>query len=160
MTLHAEASEPRAAAPASSGFTLLELLVVLAILAFALVLVIGYKPPWSGRFELDTLASELASQLRAVRSEAIAHDRPAALQFDVARQRYRAGSAAARQLPAGVSIQLLTVAGEQRGAAAGDIRFNPDGSSTGGRIVLAQGKLRVAVGIDWLTGRVSVADVR
>ena len=44
-------------------------------------------------------------------------------------------------------------------ATTGDIRFNPDGSSSGGRITLADGSRRVAVGVDWLTGRVTVADV-
>jgi general secretion pathway protein H len=160
MTSHIERTAARPASAASSGFTLLELLVVLAIMAFSLVLVIGYRPPWSGRFELDTFASELASQLRAARSEAIVSDQPAAVQFDLTHRRYRAGSAVPKQLPAGVLVQLLTVAGERQGVALGDIRFNPDGSSTGGRIVLAQGKLRVTVGVDWLTGRVSVTDVR
>ncbi len=63
-------------------------------------------------------------------------------------------------MPANLSIELLTISGEGRGASVGDIRFNPDGSSTGGRIAIADGKRRVAVGVDWLTGRVSVADVR
>jgi general secretion pathway protein H len=160
MTSRIERRALPAASSASSGFTLLELLIVLAIMAFSLVLVIGYRPPWSGRFELDTLASELASQLRAARSEAIVGDQPAAVQFDLAHRRYRAGSAVPKQLPAGVSVELLTVAGERRGIASGDIRFNPDGSSTGGRIVLAQGKQRVTVGVDWLTGRVSITNVR
>ena len=160
MTSHIERPASHPAVSASSGFTLLELLVVLAIMAFALVLVIGYRPPWSGRFELDTLAAELASQLRTVRSEAIVEDRPAAVLFDLAHRRYRAGGATAKQLPAGVSVELLTVAGERRDATSGDILFNPDGSSTGGRIVLARGEARVAVGINWLTGRVSIVDVR
>ncbi len=73
---------------------------------------------------------------------------------------YRVGAGAERRLPANLSIELLTISGENRGASVGDIRFNPDGSSTGGRIALADGKRRVAVGVDWLTGRVSVADVR
>lgn len=160
MTLPIEHQATGPAARATFGFTLLELLVVLAVMTFALVLVIGYRPPWSGRFELEALASELASGLRAVRSEAIADDRPAALEFDLAHRRYRAGNGVPKQLPAGVTVQLLTVVGERRGPASGDIRFNPDGSSTGGRIVLARGKLRVAVGVDWLTGKVSIADVR
>jgi len=71
----------------------------------------------------------------------------------------RVGAAAPRPLPVALSIELLTVAGERLDAGVGDIRFNPDGSSTGGRIVLADPPRRVAVGVDWLTGRISIADV-
>ena len=61
-----------------------------------------------------------------------------------------------------VSAHIAPIAGEDRGPgpAIGDIRFQPDGSSTGGRITLADGRRRMAVGVDWLTGRVSVADVQ
>jgi general secretion pathway protein H len=75
-------------------------------------------------------------------------------------RRYRVGDGAERHLPANLSFELLTIVGESRGAGIGDIRFNPDGSSTGGRIVLAGAQQRMAVGVDWLTGRVTVADVR
>jgi general secretion pathway protein H len=143
-----------------AGFTLIEVIVTLAILGFALVLVAGYKPPWSSGLGLKGTASELASGLRLARSEAIAGNRQVAFDLDVTGHVYRVGAAAARRLPANLSIELLTIAGEKRGASAGDIRFNPDGSSTGGRIALADGKQRVAVGVDWLTGRVSVADLR
>lgn len=80
--------------------------------------------------------------------------------LDVTGHLYRVGAGAKRRLPDNLSIELLTIIGENRGARAGDIRFNPDGSSTGGRISLADGKQHVAVGVDWLTGRVSVADLR
>ncbi len=143
-----------------SGFTLIEVIVTLAILGFALVLVAGYKPPWSSGLGLKGTASELASGLRLARSEAIARNRPVAFDLDATGHLYRVGTGAERRLPANLSIELLTIAGESRGASVGDIRFNPDGSSTGGRIALADGKRRVAVGVDWLTGRVSVADVR
>jgi general secretion pathway protein H len=156
-------SRRRRASPTAvgaAGFTLIEVLVVVAIMAFALVLIVGYKPPWSQGFDIDTTAAELAGQLRLVRSEAIAENRAVALQLDLGRHVYRAGAAAPRPLPPALAIELLRVAGEGRGRGAGDIRFNPDGSSTGGRIVLADGARRVAVGVDWLTGRVSIADVR
>jgi general secretion pathway protein H len=143
-----------------AGFTLIELLVVVAIMAFTLLLIVGFKPPWSRGFDLDTTAAELAGQLRLARSQAIAEDHSVALELDLARHVYRAGTAAARPLPAGLAITLLTIAGQQHGGHAGDIQFNPDGSSTGGRIVLADGPRRVAIGVDWLTGRVTVADVR
>lgn len=142
------------------GFTLIEVIVTLAILGAALALVTGYKPPWSSGLGLKGTAAELASGLRLARSEAIARNRPVAFDLDVIGRRYRVGAGRERRLPADLSVELLTIAGEQRGVGAGDIRFNPDGSSTGGRILLAFGQRRVAVGVDWLTGRVSIADVR
>ena len=150
---------PPAAVP-GAGFTLPELLVALAILGFSLVLLVGYRAPWSRGFDIDTTAAELAAQLRLVRSEAITEDRPAALRIDLAKHHYRAGAAAPRALPAGLSLSLLTIEGERQSTGVGDIRFNPDGSSTGGRIILAERGRRVAVGVDWLSGRVTVADVR
>ncbi len=143
-----------------AGFTLIEVIVTLAILGLALVIVAGYKPPWSSGLGLKGTASELASGLRLARSEAIASNRQVPFDLDVTGRVYRVGAGAERRLPANLSIELLTISGEGRGASVGDIRFNPDGSSTGGRIAIADGKRRVAVGVDWLTGRVSVADVR
>jgi general secretion pathway protein H len=159
MTSRSRADAPCREAKAS-GFTLIEMIVVLVILGFALVLVVGYRPPWSRGFDIEATAADLAAQLRLVRSEAIAGNRPVALELDLAGHRYRPGAAAARPLPERLSVELLTIAGERRGTDAGDIRFNPDGSSTGGRIVLADGSRRVAIGVDWLTGRVRIADVR
>ena len=142
-----------------SGFTLIEVIVTLAILGFALVLVVGYKPPWSSGLGLKGAATELASGLRLARSEAIASNRSVVLDLDLIGHRYRVGTGAERHLPTNLSIELLTIAGERQAAGTGDIRFNPDGSSTGGRIALAEGQHRMAVGVDWLTGRISVADV-
>lgn len=150
----------RACRLSSAGFTLIELLVVVAILAFSLVLIVGYRPPWSRGFELDQIAAELAAQLRLGRSQAIADNHAVAFRLDLERHDYRVGTAPLRRLPAALGIEMLTTAGEQKDAENGGIRFNPDGSSTGGRIVLADGRRRVAVGIDWLTGRVSIADLR
>jgi general secretion pathway protein H len=143
-----------------AGFTLLELIVTLAVLGFALVLITGYRAPWSSALGLTGTAAELASGLRMARSQAIAENRPVAVALDLAGHRYRVGDGRPQPLPANLSIELLTVAGESRGRTEGNIRFNPDGSSTGGRISLADGRRRIAVGVDWLTGKVAVADVR
>ena len=142
------------------GFTLIEVLVTLAILSLALVLIAGYKPPWSRGLGIDATAAELAAGLRLARSEAILGNRPVVFDLDLIGHRYRVGAGAPRLLPAALSLKLLTVSGEARNQGEGDIRFNPDGSSTGGRISLTDGQRRIGVGVDWLTGRVSVADVR
>jgi general secretion pathway protein H len=141
------------------GFTLLEVVVTLTILGLAMVLVVGYKPPWSRGLGLRGTAAEIASGLRAARSEAIVRNRPVSFEIDLNAHRFQIGSAPVRQLPMDLTITLVTVAGEQRGSKMGGIRFNPDGSSTGGRLTLADGRYTIALGVDWLTGRVIVADV-
>jgi general secretion pathway protein H len=154
---------PRGMTPCSAqvaGFTLIELLAVLAVLGLALSLIAGYKPPWSRGLGLRATAAELAAGLRLARSEAILSNRPVVLDLDLTGHRYRVGTGTPRLLPADLSLELLTIAGEALNAREGVIRFNPDGSSTGGRISLADGRRRVGVGVDWLTGRVSVADER
>jgi len=154
--------EPESAGPRhgrEAGFTLLELIVTLSILGLALALIVGYKPPWSSGLGLRGTAAELASGLRLTRSEAILRNQSTAFELDLAGHRYRVGSGAVRQLPMQLKLALLTVTGEQHYAAQGAIRFNPDGSSTGGRrIEVADGARSIAVGVDWLSGRVSVAE--
>lgn len=144
--------------PTEAGFTLIEVIVTLTILGLALALITGFRPPWSGALGLRGTAAELVSGLRMARSEAIARNQAVAFELDLAGHKYRAGTAVSRPLPAGLTIELLTVAGEQHGASTGNIRFNPDGSSTGGRISIGDGKRSITVGVDWLSGRVSVAD--
>lgn len=140
------------------GFTLIEVVVALAILGLALALITGFKPPWSTGLGLKGAAAELVSQLRLARSEAIVRNRPVMFDLDIASHRYKVGAGIVHNLPTNLAIELTTIAGESRGSTIGDIRFNPDGSSTGGRVSLADGQRRIAVGVDWLTGRVSVAD--
>ena len=148
--------EPR---QSDTGFTLLELLVVLAIMGFSLALIVGTRMPLS-RPNIDATAAELAAQLRLARSGAIVDNRRTNFVLDLATHRYQAGLGPARPLPPALGLQLTTIAGERQSAETGGIGFNPDGSSTGGRIILDNGMRRVAVGVEWLTGRVSVADIR
>jgi general secretion pathway protein H len=138
---------------------LIEVIVTLAVIGFALVLVTGYKPPWSRGLGLKGTAAELASGLRLARSEAIASNRSVSFDVDVLKHLYRVGTGKVLSLPPHMSIELLTIAGEKRQDGEGDILFNADGSSSGGRITLADGQRSMAVGVDWLTGRVSVTNV-
>lgn len=142
------------------GFTLIEVIVTLAVLGFALALIVGYKMPWSAALELRGAAAQLASQLRFARSEAVLHNRPISFEVDLAAHQFRIGEQPAHQLPSRLDIVLLTITGERRDVTKGDITFNADGSSTGGRITLSDGTRKLAVGVDWLSGRVSIADAQ
>jgi general secretion pathway protein H len=144
----------------AGGFTLIEILVVLAVLGFAVALIAAYKAPWSATLDLKGAAAEVAQGLRLARAEAIARDRPVEFALDLAHHSYRVGDGPVRPLPGHFAIQLLTIAGEQLAPGAAAIRFNPDGSATGGRISLSADHRQIAVGVDWLTGRVSVAEAQ
>ena len=79
------------------GFTLIELLVSLAILGLALVLIAGYKPPWSRGVGLRATAAELATGLRLARSEAILSNRVVVFDIDLTGHRYRVGKGTPRR---------------------------------------------------------------
>ena len=60
-------------------------------------------------------------------------------------------------IPPGFAITLLTVRGETSSDSVAAIRFEPDGSATGGRIGLNDGRHVFTIDIDWLTGAVRVS---
>lgn len=140
------------------GFTLIEIMVVLVVLGLLVGLVVTRGPMRSAALELRAASSELAQGLRAARARAIALNRPVSLTLDVAARSFQVDGAPARLLPPRLDLSATVAGGEAaRGRLAG-IAFEPDGSSTGGRITLADGGRHVAVGVNWLTGRVSVDD--
>lgn len=135
------------------GFTVLELLVVLAIAAIALAVVSPVMTSGREVAELRHAASSTLSLLRHSRSEAIAQNREQVLVFDLARRRI-SQPATGRSLTLGstTKMTLVTLASEAAGAMRGTLRFYPDGSSSGGRVILSNGPQRVRLDVDWLTG--------
>jgi general secretion pathway protein H len=140
-----------------AGFTLIELIVVLAVCALVLALFIGRAMHPSSRVEARAAAEQVELALRLARAQAIASNRPIAFVVDVADRSYSFFGTRPVQLPPEFGLSVETVTGAVRGRRA-VIEFLPDGSSTGGRIdITARGK-HLLIGIDWLTGRVSLAD--
>jgi general secretion pathway protein H len=143
-----------------SGFTLIEMIVVVAVLGFVLALVASRGPGTSAALTSKAAANELASALRETRSRAIVSNRSVSLTFDLRDRAYRVGDRPVHRLPPGLALSLLTTLGEVRSDTNAGIRFEPDGSSSGGRVELADGRHKLEVGVDWLSGRVKVVDVR
>jgi general secretion pathway protein H len=142
----------------TGGFTLIELLVVLTVAALIVALVLPRLTGTQQKAALHTAAHEVAAALRNTRSLAMTRGRPEAFILDTANGAFRAGPAAASRLPHGIRLALVTVASDREGASQGRIQFFADGSSTGGGVVLTAGKDRNQVLVDWLTGRVSIAE--
>lgn len=141
------------------GFTLLELIVVLAIAAVAVAVV----PPLIAQAipgtQLKGAAREVAAGLRYARNRALTSDEEAVLMLDIKGRKFSvSGRKRQYPIPDGLDLTLLTAESEMRGEKKGGIRFFPDGGSTGGRISLATSKRQYDVDVDWLTGKVRILE--
>ena len=141
------------------GVTLLELLIVIALMA----IVAGFVIPRFGgpvsTSELRASARQLAAGLRLARSEAVSERRETFLVLDVAGKRFKVDrDPQEHSLPSRIELQLFTAQKDLVSANVGSIRFFPDGGSNGGRITVASGARKFDVDVDWLTGRVAILD--
>lgn len=143
-----------------AGFTLFEMIVVLVIVGLVLGLVLARGPWRSPGLEARAIAERIAGALRLARAEAIADDHAVYLTYDARAHAMAVDGDSPFVLPPETAIAVQSADGAPQRAPIARIGFAPDGSSTGGRIVCARGDQRIAVGVDWLTGRVSIADAR
>ncbi len=142
-----------------SGFTLLELIVVLAIGAAIYVVMLSGPIGKASAADLKAAARTLASGLRQAQTAAMATRRDAGLTIDVESKEFVTSvDPQPRKLPENLELKLYTAQSEVTSERRGSIRFYPDGSSTGGRITVASGERKYLVDVDWLTGRVSIGD--
>ena len=144
------------------GFSLMELVVVLAILAIGAAVV----APGLGRAADDIRArSEIgavAAFLRSAREHAVTRGQTMEVRVDdethtlVMRQTGRAGDSAVQATR--IVSSLVHIAA---GAPAPSVTFLPHGMSTGARFSLATpGARAYVITVDTLTGRVSTARAR
>ena len=151
---------PRPSSRSSNrGVTLLELLIVIALMGIIAALVVPMFGGPVSTSELRATARQLAAGLRLARSEAVSERRETFLVVDVAGKRFKVDrEARERALPAKVDLKLFTAQNDLVNENTGAIRFYPDGGSNGGRITVASGNRKFDVDVDWLTGRVAILD--
>lgn len=141
------------------GFTIIELLVVMVIMALAYTLASPMVSSGVSGTELKASARQLAAGLRKARSEAISRRTESALTVDVEGHRFQlSGDPRVYRLPKSVTLKLFTAQSELVSGSAGAIRFFPDGGSTGGRITLSANARNYDVDINWLTGQVVIIE--
>ncbi len=134
-----------------SGFTLMEVMVVIVIMGLLLALVVERGPARSATLTLRAAASQVAGTLRAERGAAVAADRPVTFLLDPAGRAF-GEQGSMRPLPPGVVASLTT-------RPPGGLVFQPDGSASNGVIRLVLGNISAVVMVNWLTGDVSIGPV-
>jgi general secretion pathway protein H len=140
-------SNARGRAASGAGFTLIETIVVLVILGLALTIVAGFAPRRNITLELSTATSRVTGALRLARSRAMTESRP--VSFDAAQDGhgFRVDNA---WVALGASVTVVM--------ARPEIVFAPDGSTSGGSLQVSVDGHRRLIEVDWLTGRVEVAE--
>jgi general secretion pathway protein H len=131
------------AAAGEDGFTLIELVVVLAVLGLLATMAVpalSRRPP-----SLQAVERQAVALLRSARATAVRTGRAVEVILDAAGNRLAVGPAAVA-VPAGVPLELLD--------GPGRLAFFPDGSATAARIGLGAGSGRRVITVDWLTGAV------
>ena len=156
MLLSSYPITPDRPTPADSGFTLLELLVVLAIVSMTIAAATISIRGSGGAVRLQPLAVLVAADLKLARANAISQNRPVEVAFDAVKHAYQVqGSRLAVTLPSSIGFQLVTPMEFRRNADGAHLIFFADGSSTGGRLTLSDSRLAITLMIDWLTGAVT-----
>lgn len=142
------------------GFTLLELLLVLAIIAIAVLLGTGAIGRGMDGLKLRSAANGIAAQLRFTRAQALATGEPQRFTIDPAAHAWQAPKDRHGTLPPRASVVFTGAREAQPAEGEGAIVFFADGASTGGRVRLQQGAAAWQVDVAWLTGQVDVGRVR
>ena len=143
----------------SSGFTLLEIMVVMIIAGLMIALV---PPLFSGAVsgtQLKSSARDLAIALRETRSQAIIRNHEYLVYLDLENTRYRAGDGKIHELPADVEMTVQLVTGDYVEEMARHVlRFFPDGSTSGELITLSGGNHAYHLQLNWLTGSITITE--
>ena len=133
----------------SAGFTLVELVVVLAIMGLVLATVVGTKPKATA-IRVVVTAHAVASSLQLARAQAMASNTETIFRIDTKALEFGVGEKM-HPLPKELTV-VMTVAETERVQNSGSIRFYPDGQSSGGDIELSLDGLKSRIVVNWLTG--------
>ncbi|MDL2170587.1 MULTISPECIES: prepilin-type N-terminal cleavage/methylation domain-containing protein [Asaia] len=131
-------------AQAESGFTLIEMLVVLVILGMIGAIVVRHGASHPARLELRNAARQIAALMRETHARALYTGRAQELDINPLSGSYVITPATAGALPA------ITITPDTTSV----FRFYPDGSASGPVLGLSRGASRMTLGVNWLTGAI------
>ena len=147
----------RAGTAGQSGFTLLEMLLAVAIAA----MILGLSAPATMRMydsvRYQGAVREVMAMLVSGRYAAITRGEARDVMISPAKRELRVNDTV-RQLPGSIELEVVSARQLNRDGA-GVIRFYPDGSSSGGGVQLMDGSgRRTQVQVDWLLGSVKLCE--
>jgi len=135
------------------GFTLVEIMVVMVIIALVLGLVATSMSRSISGAEARAASRKLVASLRYTRARAIIDKQEHVFQVDTENRSYQAPGRKQINLPEGVDVTITTARSEVTSESVSGIRFFPDGGSTGGHIELLVNGREYRVNVAWLTGQ-------
>jgi general secretion pathway protein H len=139
------------------GFTLLEMVCVIALVAMIAAVLLPLLPRNTTRAQLQAYALEAATLLKADRDAAIRRGVDVSTLVDASSRAIRSGATARTVLiPADVRFDTLLPQTCRQHAALSTISFFGDGMSCGGTIALTRLETTYEIRVNWLTGRVEI----
>lgn len=142
-----------------AGVSLLEMLLVIALIGAASVLAAAAFGGGFGGMQLRSNAKEIAAQLRYTRTQAIATGQPQRFTIDPAAHTWTAPNGHSGDIPEALRTTFTGARQVQPTRGEGAIVFFADGASTGGRVQLSLKRAAWNVDVAWLTGQVKLRRV-
>lgn len=142
---------------AERGFTLLEMVCVLAIIAMLAAVLLPLVPRETSRSRLQAYALQIATLLKADRVAAISRRTSVATLVDPGARAVHSGATSnAIRIPDDVRFDALLPQTCRRQAALSTISFFANGTSCGGTIALTRFDAGYEIRVNWLTGRIEI----
>ncbi|MGH6834427.1 MAG: pilus assembly FimT family protein [Methylocella sp.] len=139
------------------GFTMLEMICVLAVIAMLVAVALPAFPRGTSRSMLEAYAVDTAALLKADRDAAIRRGAAVATDLSAISRTIRSGATGrVLQLPQDVGFNAILASQCDRHAAGMAIQFLPSGMSCGGTIFLSRLGTTLEVRVTWLTGGVEI----
>lgn len=141
---------------ASSGFTLIEILVVISLVAGLTVILMMSMNGGMNGLRLRSEAKTIASELRRARSQAISTGTVQKFRIVPDDRTWTGAKGRSGEISKPLVVSFTGVRQVLERDGEGVILFFEDGASTGGRIQLKHERAAWNVDVAWLTGEVSL----
>jgi general secretion pathway protein H len=142
---------------AQRGFTLLEMVCVLGVIAMLSAVLLPLIPRETSRSRLQAYALQAATLLKGDRNAAIRRQTDVTTLVDAGTRSIRSGASAEMiRIPDDVHFDALLPETCHQHAALSTISFFANGMSCGGTIALTRLDTGYEVRVNWLTGRIEI----